>query len=160
MLYGKHVIPDSYFVIELIFRTYHLSVELADNSFLQTMSLWAAIAYHVTFTTTSLQAPAAVTMWQHAYTLNTLLIVQETADTFGLLCIGLLFAGAQIFSRNSILSVFTMYTTPTENPSALSLGTTSTANQTKGLSLHRTTWLHLRKLLTSPLVIAKRRLRG
>ena len=160
MSYEKHAIPDLYFAIELIFHTCHLSVELADNSFSQTMSLWAAIAYHVTFTTTSLQAPAAVTMWQHAYTLNTLLIVQETADTFGLLCVGILFAGAQIFSRNSILSVFTMYTTPTENPSALSLGTTSTANQTKGLSLHRTTWLHLRKLLTSPLVIAKRRLRG
>lgn len=97
------------------------------------------MTYHVTFTSTSLQAPAAVTIWQHAYTLNTLLIVQETADTFGLLCIGLLFTGAQIFSRNSVLSVFTLFTPTTDNLSVPSLGTTSTANRTKSLSLYKTT---------------------
>jgi len=45
-------------------------------------------------------------MWQHTYTLNALLVIQETADTFGLLCLALLFLIAQVFARNSMFAIF------------------------------------------------------
>lgn len=42
------------------------------------------------------------------YSLNTLLVVQETADTFGLVCLALLFLSAQVLSRNIMFSAFNL----------------------------------------------------
>jgi hypothetical protein len=99
----------------------------------------------------------SLTFWQHAYTLNALLIIQETADTFGLLCLGLLFVGSQLFSRNSMLSVFLLLQSSTlESSSTINLS----PNNTKRLTYASTTWSYLLKLCTQPLRVVQSRLRN
>ena len=85
MLFEKLDTPDSSSDLKLIFPYYRLFAAQADNANSYFMGLWAATLYHASFTSLSFQAPFSLTFWQHAYTLNALLIIQETADTFGLL---------------------------------------------------------------------------
>jgi len=76
--------------------------------------------------------PLSLTLWEHIYALVPFLIVQETADTFGLVCIGLLFLSAQIFSRNLALSVFKLSAT-TSNSTSSQSETTPATNNVKAL---------------------------
>ena len=121
------------------------------------MSLWAAIHYHFTFTSLSLQVPASLTLWHHAYTLNALLMIQETADTFGLLCLGLLFVYAQLLSRNSMLSIFTLFESSPETTSNASANPFMVSNKTKVLVKNSTTFSFITKLCISPLYKIKSR---
>ena len=49
-------------------------------------------------------------LWQNVYTTNTLLVIQEVADAFGLVLVSLVFILSQLISRNSMLSVFIIKT--------------------------------------------------
>lgn len=153
----KLATPDLNSGLRLISLYYRPFAAQADNATTQFMGLWAATLYHVSFTSLSFQAPFSLTFWQHAYTLNALLIIQETADTFGLLCLGLLFVGSQVFSRNSMLSVFLLLQSSTlESSSSTSLS----PNNTKRLTYASTTWSYLLKLCTQPLRVVQSRLRN
>lgn len=115
------------------------------------MSLWAAVNYHFTFTSLSLKVPASLTFWHHAYTLNTLLTIQETADTFGLLCLGLLFVYAQLLSRNSMLAIFTLFESSVKDSSNSPVNVITRPNKVKILVRTSTTLRPLIKFFTSPL---------
>ena len=71
--------------------------------------------------------------------------MQETADTFGLVCLGVLFLSAQLLSRNFMFSVYTLA------PSASTLGDSakspSSFNTPKRLSIATTSLQHLQSLL-------------
>ena len=157
MLFEKPGTLDLSSDLKLISRYYRLFAAQADNANTSFMGLWAATLYHASFTSLSFQAPLSLTFWQHAYTLNALLIIQETADTFGLLCLGLVFVGSQVFSRNSMLSVFLLLQSPTLDSSSSS---TLLPNNVKRLTYLSITWSYLLKLCTQPLRVVQSRLRN
>lgn len=93
------------------------------------------------------------------YTLNSLLIVQETADTFGLVCLGFLFLSAQVFSRNFVLSIFSLYPASGQ-PITSKSSTGQSLNNVKSLSHTSTSTTHLQTLLTSSARSLRNKLRG
>ena len=88
-----------------------------------------------------------------------LLVVQETADTFGLLCLLVLFLSSQLLSRNYMLSVFNLSSQAATYE--ISSGTTTkvNSNSVKSLSLTSSTFQHLTNLLRSNLTTLKSTLR-
>lgn len=70
------------------------------------MSLWALFCYYANYFWQVLWAPFSIALWQHIYTLPAVLILQEMADTYGLLCLGLLMLLGQILARNLMFSIF------------------------------------------------------
>jgi hypothetical protein len=123
------------------------------------MSFWAWLSYFANYTWLVLKTPVALTMWQHAYTYNSLLIIQETADTYGLLCLGLIFLSALIFARNSMFSVFMSPFTkssPTDTPTDLKSNRT---NRFKLLLPVTNAVTHLTLLLNRTLSSASARIR-
>lgn len=95
--------------------------------------------------------PLSLTLWQHLYSLNALLVVQEMADTFGLLCLLTLFLAAQLLSRNYMLSVFLLSPTSTLGLNADSGTVSQSANRVKSLTLTSSTLSHLNAMLRSNL---------
>ena len=122
-------------------------IQLITAITLSHMSLWAWLTYSSTYAWIALKAPFSLTLWQHFYNLNVLFVVQETADTFGLVCLGVLFLSAQLLSRNFMFSVYTLA------PSASTLGdaakSPSSYNTPKRLSILTTSLQHLQTLLRS-----------
>ena len=125
------------------------------------MSLWAWIVYSFSYLTTVIKAPLSLTIWQHTYSLNVVLVVQETADTFGVLCLGLLFLSSQIFARNFMLSVFTLKTPNSDQTSSDSsvVAKTATQNNVKELTLLSTSLVHFSTLLSPKLNKLKSKLK-
>lgn len=150
---------DLFLENDLIFHICLVLGELADNSLKKTfMSLWAWLTYSSTYAWVALKMPLSLTLWEHLYTLNSLLVIQETADTFGLVCLGFLFLSAQIFSRNFILSVFLLAPTQSSSMSMKSEDSTK-VNNVKTLSHTTTASSHLQNLLSSTLRSLRTQLR-
>lgn len=122
------------------------------------MSLWAWLTYSSTYAWVALKMPLSLTLWQHLYSLNVLLIVQETADTFGLVCLGVLFLSSQLLSRNFMFSVFLLSTDTSLSNTALK-GTSQTPNTVKSLTPSASMWPHLRSVLAPKLTNLRSRLR-
>ena len=122
------------------------------------MSLWAWLTYSSTYAWVAVKMPLSLTLWEHLYTLNSLLIVQETADTFGLVCLGFLFLSAQVFSRNFVLSVFMLSPSSSSN-SSVNADKMPAANNVKTLSHSTTSLSQLQYLLTSSSQALRDRLR-
>jgi hypothetical protein len=89
------------------------------------------------------KAPISIALVQYAHTSQLLLIVQETADTFGLLCLGVIFVGYQIFVRNSTFAVFHLYSTSSTS--------TTNSNSAKLFVQSVTALSHLRRSTSSTL---------
>jgi hypothetical protein len=70
------------------------------------MGLWAWFVYTYNYLISTFVAPFSLMLWQNAYLANTLFVIQEVTDTFGLILISLLFILSQLFSRNSMLHIF------------------------------------------------------
>ena len=76
------------------------------------MSLWAWVTYYSTYTWVVLKEPFAISLWQQLYNLNVILVVQETTDVFGLVCLGVLFLCAHHFYRNTMLAIMLLSPKP------------------------------------------------
>lgn len=101
--------------------------------------------------------PLSLTLWQHLYSLNALLVVQEMADTFGLLCLLALFLSAQLLARNYMFSIFII----SPRPSSDELSSPSqSSNNVKPLLVYSSTLSHLNNLLKINLALLKAQLRG
>ena len=101
---GRHVL---FFVIKLILHTYRVAAVRVDSIYLNVnMGLWAWFIYSYNYLIATFIAPFSLILWQNAYLLNILFVIQEIADTFGLLLVTLLFLLGQLFARNSMLNVF------------------------------------------------------
>ena len=161
MLFDGLNIHDLYLGIELISLLFRGFGERADNSYtyLQLMSLWAWLTYSTSYSWLVIKMPLSLTLWQHAYSLNMLLVVQETADTFGLLCLLVLFLSSQLLSRNYMLSVFNLSSQAATYEISSGTATTVNSNSVKSLSLTSSTFQHLTNLLRSNLTTLKSTLR-
>ena len=124
------------------------------------MSLWAWLAYSYSYTLMAVKMPLSLTFWQHFYSLNVLLIIQETADTFGLVCLGLLFLSAHIFSRNFMFSIFTNFSNKTSTLGFSKHSADSTPNNLKLLSSTASAANHLRPLLNASYKLLYSKIKG
>ena len=79
------------------------------------------------------------------------------ADTFGLLCLLVLFLSAQLLARNYMFSIFLL--SPRSSSDQLSLSSQS-SNNVKSLSVYSSTLSHLNNLLKTNLVLLKTQLGG
>lgn len=70
------------------------------------MGLWAWFIYTYNYIIATFVAPFSLMLWQNAYLTNTLFVIQEVTDTFGLILISILFLLNQLLSRNSMLYIF------------------------------------------------------
>lgn len=124
------------------------------------MSLWAWLTYSSLYTWTMLKAPLSISLWQHLYSLNVLLVIQETADTFGLVCLSILFLSAQILSRNFMFSIFLLAPSSslTSDNSARSDNASYTSNRVSILTKNSSSLPFLKTLLTSSIKALKDRL--
>ena len=113
------------------------------------MSFSAWLYYSYTYAISALKLPLSLTLWQHVYSLNMLFVVQETADAFGLLLLGLLCLSAQLFSRNYMFSIFTL---ASNKESTLGLTSSAKANKVKNLTTANSFWYSLAVAL-SPIKI-------
>ena len=92
--------PPSKLIMWLFSQNYRIKV-----SFLVWPSYFLMYLSHV------LQLPLSLTLWQHAFLLNPFLVVQETVDTFGLVCLGFVFVGASMFTWNMLFTTRDFSTT-------------------------------------------------
>lgn len=126
----------------------------------QLMSLWAWITYTSLYISSALKVPFSLTIWQHFYNLNVLLVVQETADTFGFVCLTVLFLSAQLLSRNFMFSIFLTTASPSldADDSSKATRSPSTANSVKSLTKLSTTFSSFKSLLSYTSVKIKSKL--
>ena len=91
------------------------------------------------------------------YSLNVLLVIQETADTFGVLCLVVLFISAQLLSRNFLFSVFlsTSSQALSSEEVARSSSTSFLPNTVKPLATISISLRHLRTLISTPVANLK-----
>lgn len=115
------------------------------------MGFLASIIENSTYAWEALKLPFTITIWQHTYNMTPMLIIQETADAYGLLCVSIIFLSAQIFLRNSMLSVFLR--------SLNSSGKSSTDNRVKPLSTNTSAASQLLSLLASTISAIKSKMR-
>lgn len=100
---------DLYFVTRhtlLIFRDVAVRADNTNKLYYIHMGLWAWFIYSYNYLISTFVAPFSLMLWQNAYLTNTLFVIQEVTDTFGLILISLLFILNQLFSRNSMLYIF------------------------------------------------------
>lgn len=84
--------------------------ELIVLNYSSIMGLWAWIIYSYNYMWSTLIVPFSLMWWQNIYLVNTLFVIQEIADTFGLLLILMLLLLGQLIARNSLLSIFLSFT--------------------------------------------------
>lgn len=78
------------------------------------------------------------------------MIVQETADAYGLLCLGVIFLLSQIFSRNYLLSSFRLFISNAKAGTSSKDSNPTPSNNVKGLSSVTTSLNQLRSLIGRP----------
>lgn len=122
------------------------------------MSLYAWSMYASSYSWTALKTPVSLTLWQHAYNLNALLVVQEMADTFGLLCLMMLFLASQLFARNYMFSIFLL--SPRASSSVSPSLNANSRNAVKPLTTTNSALTHLVSLLRSNFSLLSNQLRG
>lgn len=115
------------------------------------MGFLASFIENGSYAWAALKLPFTITVWQHSYNMTPLLIIQETADAYGLLCVSVIFLSAQIFSRNSMLSIFLRSLTNSNRNSA--------DNQVKPLSTNTSAATQLLYLLASSISMIKSKMR-
>lgn len=119
------------------------------------MSLWAWLSYSYTYSFAVIKAPFSLNFWQQTYNLNSLLVVQEMADTFGLLTVAVLLISAQLLARNYMFSIFTLRSNQWSYPNNTDSKFKSYSNTIKPLTTINSTLSYLLKVLKSKFTILK-----